>query len=298
VQLYALWHYHEVKGWRPDVRVVAQGLAGSPWYVADWRRRDPALPVSALNVPGGWAALAAGGRPVLATQDVELPGPLAASARVRGVLLAAAPTAPSDEGGSWELITRRGAYRYDEAPDFFTADLVDEHAAASYRRGLELQREGRAGAALERFEDAWRMNWDFPEVPEFEGYMAAVAGRWPDAAALGALSDALFVRKLRSADEYRALPELKATIRRQAAEAATQTGVALERAGRREDAAAEYRRALSLFPLAQTHYDLAVLLWNRDWAAVQTELSEALRLDPGHAEARAAYAKLGALRGR
>lgn len=295
VQLYALWHYHGVQGWRPDVRVVAQGLAGSPWYVAGWRRTDPGLPVSALNVAGGWSALAAGGRPVLATQDAELPPEVAASARARGVLLAAVPAAPPDEGGQWELIARRGLFRYGEEPDFFTSDLVDEYAAASYRRGLDLHKEGRAAEATARFEDAWRMNWDFPEVPLFEGYMAAVAGRWAEAAELGALCDGLFARKLRFAEEFRALPDLKATVRRQAAEAATQTGVALEKSGRRDDAAAEYRRALSLFPLAQTHYDLAVLLWNRDWGAVDAELGEALRLDPGHAEARAAYAKRLAL---
>lgn len=298
VPLYALWHYQSVQGWRPDVRVVAQGLGGTPWYQADWRRRDPSLPLSPLTVPEGWAALALGGRAVMTTQDAELPPPVAGGARARGLLLSVSPAAPSDEGGQWDLVVRRGVYRHDDPPDFFTADIIEEYAAASYRRGLDLQKAGKADAAKVRFDDAWRMDWDFPEAPLFEGYLAAVAGRWTDAAAVGALADALFDRKLKAADEYRALPELKAAVRRQAAESATQTGLALEKAGRRDEAAAEYRRALGLFPLAQTYYDLAVLMWGRDWAAVESALGEALRLEPGHAEARAAAAKLAALRRR
>lgn len=298
VPLYALWHYQTVQGWRPDVRVVAEGLSGSPWYRADWSRRDPTLPVGPLTVPEGWPALAAGGRPLLAAQDADLPAPVAAGARARGLLLAVSPSTPGDDGGPWELVVRRGAYRHDEPPDFFTADLIEEYAAASYRRGLDAQKAGRAEEARLRFDDAWRMDWDFPEVPLFEGYLAAVAGRWAEAAAVGALADALFARKLAAAEDFRALPELKAAIRRQAAESATQTGVALEKDGRRDEAAAEYRRALGLFPLAQTHYDLAVLLWNRDWAGVESELAEALRLDPSHAEARAAFEKLRAMRAR
>ena len=59
-----------------------------------------------------------------------------------------------------------------------------------------------------------------------------------------------------------------------------------EKLGRRDEAQAAYRRALALYPLAQTHYNLAVLAWNRNWPAVEENLAAAVRLDPGHAEAR------------
>jgi tetratricopeptide (TPR) repeat protein len=286
VQIYALWHYQTVQGWRPDLKIVAEGLAGSPWYRAGWRRVDPDLALSSLAVPEGWSALAAGGRAVLATQDAELPASVAAAARARGVLLAVSPAAPGDEGSAWDLISRRGPMHYDEAPDFFTADLIDELAVASYRRGLELQKGGRAAAAEIRFDDAWRMNWIFPEIPVFLGYMAALDGRWGEAEGMDAAADGLFARKLALADDYRALPDLKVSIRRAAAEGATQHGVTLEKLGRRDEAAAMYRRALALFPLAQAHYDLAVLSWGQDWAATEENLAETLRLDPGHADAR------------
>ncbi len=286
VQLYALWHYQQVQGWRPDLKIVAQGLAGSPWYQADWRRRDPDLAVSSLAVPEGWSALAAGGRAVLATQDAEVPGPVAAAARGRGLLQALSPAAPSDEGGQWDLVVRRGPQHDGETPDFFTSDLIEESAIASYRRGLELQKAGRPVEAAARFDDAWRMDWVFPDVAVFRGYMAAEAGRWAEAESEDALADLLFARKLGLAADYRALPDLAASIRRQAADSATQHGVTLEKLGRRDEAEAAYRRALALFPLAQTRYNLAVLAWGRDWGAVEENLSEALRLDPNRADAR------------
>jgi tetratricopeptide (TPR) repeat protein len=191
-----------------------------------------------------------------------------------------------DEGFQWDFVTRRGPMHYEETPDFFTADLIDEIAIASYRRGLELHKSGRGAEAAVRLNDAWRMNWVFPEIPVFLGYMAAVDGHWADAEATDSAADALFARKLAFADDYRALPDLKASILHQAADSLTQHGVTMEKLGRREEAAALYRRALALSPIAQAHYDLAVLEWGHDWAAAEADLSEAVRLDPGHAEAR------------
>jgi tetratricopeptide (TPR) repeat protein len=293
-QLYALWHYQGVQGLRPDLKIVAQGLAGSPWYRAGWRRRDPSLAVSALTSAAGWDALAAGGRAVYATQDADLPGTLAASARGRGLLMAVSPSAAGDEGGQWEFIVRRGPHHYGETPDFFTSDLIEELSVASYRRGLELQKQGRLAEAELRLNDAWRMEWLFPDVPQFLGYMSAVAGRWAEAESLSAAADAAFARKLALADEFRSLPDLMATIRRQAAESATQHGVTLEKLGRRDEAESADRRALTLFPLAQTRYNLAVLSWNRDWHAVEENLVEALRLDPSHAQSRLMLERLRA----
>jgi tetratricopeptide (TPR) repeat protein len=211
---------------------------------------------------------------------------VAAAARARGIVLAVLPPALGGDASDWELVTRRGSMHDDETPDFFVADLIDELAVASYRLALSLQKNGRPDEAAIRFNDAWRMNWLFPELPVFLGYMSAVDGRWAEAENDGALADGLFKRKLKLADEYRGLPELKASIRRQAADSATQHGVALEKLGRRDEAAASYRRAIALTPTAQAYYDLAVLAWGHDWSAAQEDLSEAVRLDPNHADAR------------
>ncbi len=285
VQLYSLWHYQTVAGRRPDLRLVSQGLAGAPWYRADWRRRDKDLLVASLKSPEGWAALGAGGRPVLYTQDSEPPAPVASAAAPRGLLLAASG-APAESAFSGELLVRRGAGRVDEAEDFFTADLIESRAMALFREGLALQRAGRYSASEAAMTGAWAASWNFPDAALFLGFLQANAGLYADAAATYEAAESLFAEKLAQAAAYRSLPDVVASVRRQAAEAATHRGVAAEKLGDRAAAEAHYRRALAIFPLAQTRFDLAVLYWNRDKAAVVEHLSEALRLDPNHAQAR------------
>jgi tetratricopeptide (TPR) repeat protein len=278
VPLYALWHHQAVAGRRPDLRVVAQGLAGASWYQAGWRRRDRSLVVMSLAAPEGWRALGAGGAPVLATQDAEPPVGFGAYATP-----------------SREFLVRRGTRRSEEAPDFFTRDLIESYAAAAYREALGLEKKKRLDEAEVSLQEAWAASWHFPDIPLFLGYLQASTGRMAAAAASYALADALFTEKLALADRCRALPDVISGIRRQAAENATHSGVAAGKLGDPAGAEAHYRRALALFPLAETRFDLAVLSWGKDWAATEENLVEALRLDPGHA-ASAKY--LAALRAR
>ncbi|MDD5305089.1 MAG: DUF2723 domain-containing protein [Elusimicrobia bacterium] len=292
VPLYALWHYQTVSGRRPDLRVVAQGLAGAPWYQADWRRRDRTLLVSSLAAADGWRALGAAGAPVLMTQDAEPPEPVAETSAPRGLLLAVSGVKGGLPGA---LLVRRGTRRSEEAPDFFTRDLLEGYAAAEYRDAVGLRKEGKFAESERALEEAWAGSWLFPDIPYFLGYLQASSGRMAEAAASYAIADGLFEEKLTLAARYRALPDVVSSIRRQAAEAATHNGVAHEKLGDPAGAEARYRRALALFPLAETEFDLAVLAWGKDWTAAEEHLSEALRLDPGHAQA-AKY--LAALRAR
>lgn len=288
VQLYALWQA-QAAGRRPDVRVVSQGLAGSDWYRADWRRRDPRLPVGSLREPAGWERLAAAG-PLFATPDAEPPAPLQAAASARGLVVAlpfagAKPDAAAADAAR-EFLFLRGAARRGDAPDFFTGDLLESRALAAYRDGLRLHAQGRMAEAEARLLAAWALNGSFPEAALFLGFVRASGGRFAEAAEAYEASEAEYREKLELAARYRALPEVLSSIRRQAAEACTHLGVSLEKLGRLDAAASAYARALALTPLAQTRYNLAVLAWGKDWGAVEENLSEALRLDPNHADAR------------
>lgn len=292
VQLYALWHYQTVAGRRPDLRIVAQGLSGSAWYRADWRRRDPSLALTSLAVPGAWAALGASGAPVLLTHDADPPEIVAAAAAPRGLLqaLSGAPGAFPPE-----LLVRRGARRSEEAPDFFTADLIEGYAAAAYRAGVALHKLNRPAEAERALLESWAASWRFPDAPLFLGYVQAAGGRMAEASASYALADALFEEKLALAARWRALPAVVSGLRRQAAESATHAGVAHEKLGDRAAAERRYRRALELQPLAETRFNLAVLAWGKDWPAAEEHLVEAVRLDPAHA---ASVKYLAALRAR
>ena len=295
VQLYALWSYQTLQGWRPDVRVVAQGLAGSRWYQADWRRRDPALELLPLTDADGWRRLAAlNGGAVYATPDAELPAELAPKTRPRGLLFGVGDAAKAGDE-LWALDARRGDYRYEAQPDFFTSDLIDGRAQALLRAGAEAASAGRADQSRERLQSSWAMHWALPESPLYLGYLDFTAGRYEAALRVYALAAGVLDELSVLAGRYRALPQVAANIRRSGAEALTQLGVVNEKLGRRDEALRCYEASLDRQPTAQAHYDLAVLFWGRDWARAEQEFQEALRLEPGRADA-AKY--LQALRSR
>ncbi|MBI5239508.1 MAG: DUF2723 domain-containing protein [Elusimicrobia bacterium] len=287
VQLYALWHYQVVQGWRPDAHVVAQGLAGTLWYQADQRRRSPGLSLGPLRDAADWRRFISLNGAVAATMDCEVPPEVAAAGRARGLLTAWAdgPAAPAGEEGLWSLMARRGRYDYDEAPDFFTSDLVGSCSQALYQQGRQLFREGASEAAERAFLQAWAWQWRFPDPPGFLGFIAYGRGDFQRARGFYSLAARINEETLRLTEVYHSLPDLKAGVRRAAAETYTQLGVILERL--KDPAAAEssYRRSIALLPTAQAHYDLAVLYWARDPVRAEAELLEALRLEPGHAEA-------------
>ena len=293
VQVYALWHYQVAQGRRRDLRLIAQGLAGSPWYQADWRRREKSVLVSNLSAPEGWAALGAAGTPLLMTYDAEPPAAVAQAVKPRG-LLQAVSGVDGDDGAQRALLVRRGARHAEQGSDLFTSDLIEGYGLAFYREALHLQRESANVEAERALVLGWTTNWNFPDIPLFLGYVQASAGRMSEAAATYALADGLFAEKLSLAERYRSLPALLSAIRSQAAETATHHGVVLEKLGDKAGAESQYRHALALFPLAQTRYNLAVLAWGVDWAVVEENLSEALRLDPNHADARKYLAALRA----
>jgi tetratricopeptide (TPR) repeat protein len=182
-------------------------------------------------------------------------------------------------------MARRGRYEWDGQPDFFTSDLVGSYSQALHQQGRQLFRAGAVAAAERAFLQAWAWQWRFPDPPGFLGFISYGRGDYARARDYYALAARINEETLLLTEEYRSLPELKAGVRRAAAETFTQMGVILERL--RDPAAAEssYRRSIAILPTAQAHYDLAVLYWARDPARAEAELQETLRLAPGHAEA-------------
>lgn len=253
VPLYSLWYAQTVRGKRKDLKLVSQGLAGSRWYGG-----------TSLKDDRGWALLY---KP-FATPDCEVPAAVLAAMRPRGLLMGAEPADP------WELVARREDYGYEDAPDFFLADLAAEYAQGLYRL-----------ARPDALFAAWALQWEFPEPAAHLAYLAFQAENWAEAGRLYGVASGLSEKLIVLADRYRALPAAREGVRRQSAELLMHRGVVAERLGDRAAARGYYEASIARYPLAQAHFDYAVLFWGKDWPKAVSELEEALRLDPGHPQA-------------
>jgi len=286
VQLFSLWHHQRVEGRRPDVATVAQGLAHSAWVHASEARFGGALRLGPLRSREDFERFARENPDsrVYLSMDSEIPAGLGLGPP-SGLAL---PMSTGTRAGTsaWELFVRRGDYRYQERPEFFTSDLVADHAVARQRLGSRLLEERRLAEARECLLSAWSMKWLFPEAAMFLGYVELADGERDSSLRVYELADALFERTLALTREYHSLPDLAASVRASMVDTRLNYGVVCERMGDREGAERAYRRALEADPQsAKAHYNMAVLYWGRDWDRVAAELEHALRIDPAYPEA-------------
>ncbi len=283
VQLFSLWYLQSVLGLRPDIEIVAQGLSGSPWYRASKARYSPDLALVNLNGAGEaeWKAFAAAnrGRAVYATMDVELPDKLPAAARgiVNEIFPGPPPAADPWLFYSYSRLAR--PYR-----DFFDKDL-----GVSYAQGLMAGAAARSASGgidrkwEARLELASALDPDLPDAPLYEGLYFAAHADWPAARDRFLASARVYGRLQELAREYYSLPALTASLAAGSAYAWLNYGVALEKTGDKAGAEAAYTRALQANPrMADAHYNLAILYWNRDWDRVRSELEQTVRLNPAH----------------
>lgn len=284
VQLFSLWYLQAVKGLRPDVEVVAQGLSGSPWYQASKARYSPRLSLRRLNSgeAAEWTAFrAANSGALLATLDAELPDGVPAA--VRGVVNEVYP-APGKPLDPWPLYSyARLARPY---KDFFDKDLGTSYAQAMVGGAAALGTAGLGPAELRRLRLAAVFDPDVPDAALYEGFYHSARGDWAAARDCFLASARVYDRLIALSAEYRSLPALKAGLASASAYARLNHGVALEKTGDKPGAEAAYLAALAANPrLADAHYNLAILYWNRDWARVRRELEETMRINPAHPSA-------------
>lgn len=284
VPLFTLWYAQQVEGVRRDVRVVPQGLAGSPWYQLSSRRRGDLVQLGPLRSLEDWRSFGRTNEGAFATFDCEFPDGLLFGPP-RGLALSLS-TGTALDARPWGLIARRGDYRSDGQPDFFHTDLVDLYAFARHRVGVWQSEHGDKAEAERNIKAAWAMKWHLPDAPIFLGFAWFTASRLAEAAAAYTAAAGLFERTLRLAGEYHSLPDIWSGARRGLADARLNLGVVYEKLGRKDDAAREYQAAIQADPRsAQAYFNLAVVYWDRDWAKVAWAMSEALRIDPSRQDA-------------
>jgi tetratricopeptide (TPR) repeat protein len=286
VQLFSLWYLQAVKGLRPDVNVVAQGLSGAPWYAALTARYRPGLALFNLNSGGEdeWKGFAAANRaPFLATMDAELPAKCPTVPR--GALNLLYPPAGAPVWDPWPVysFSRLGLdYR-----DFFDRDLGTSYAQALVSAAVYKNANGGLDEnAVRELRLASLLDGDIPDAPLYEGFYFSGRGDWGSARNSFRASAEVYDRLLSLCGEYRSLPALRDGLAASSAYAWLNYGVALEKTGDRAGAESAYGVAIARNPrLADAHYNLAILYWNRDWNRVRAELEETLRLNPAHAAA-------------
>lgn len=295
VQLFSLWYLQTVKGLRPDLKIVAQGLSSAPWYRATLARYSPGLTLFNLNSgdDGAWRAFAAanaGG--FYATMDAELPRQVPAAPR--GVLNSLYPQAgPARLPDPWLFYSFSRLDR--DYRDFFDRDLGTSYAQALVAGAAGKNASGGlAWADVNKLRLSALLDGDIPDAPLYEGFYYSARGDWAAAGNSFRASADIYERLLFLGEKYYSLPSLKESLASSSAYAWLNYGVALEKTGNRQAAENAYNSAIVRNPrLADAHYNLAILYWNRDWERVRFELSQTVRLNPGHAAAARYLAQLG-----
>ncbi|MDA8131277.1 MAG: DUF2723 domain-containing protein [Elusimicrobia bacterium] len=287
VQLFSLWYLQEVKGLRPDVRVVAQGLSGAPWYREEQRRYVPGLTLYNLGSgqPADWQAfVSANPGGVYATMDAELPASVPATPA--GMVNLLYPPAGFRVPDRWQFFALpRLDVRY---RDFFDKDIGVSYAQAMLSAAARRSVAGRPEEAdAEALRLASLLDPELPDAPLYEGFYYSSRGDWAKAESCFQASVGVYERLLRLSVEFRSLPDLKRMLASSSAYALLNYGVAAEKTGDRAAAESAYLAAAARNPdLADVRYNLAILYWNRDWTRVREELQATLRINPSHAQAR------------
>lgn len=286
VQLFSLWYYQQVEGLRPDVRVIAQGLSGAPWYQAAWARKEPGFPVFNLNTGGqeAWAAAGRAWKHFYATVDSEVP-PGSPTVPMGLVMAVYPPPGLRPPAGPAAVYSHRWKIGR-PFPDFFARDVISSYAQGALAAGSLHNSAGRKKEAAAWLDYAVAADPDLADAHLYSGFLLSSGGDWAGAADRFKSSVDGYERLLFLTEEYRSLPDLKNSLRRASAYAWLNYGVALEKTGDRDGAEKAYLRAAARNPeLADANYNLAILYWGRDWDRVASELSETLRKNPSHAQA-------------
>jgi tetratricopeptide (TPR) repeat protein len=296
VQLFLFWALQYAEGVRPDVSVVARGLSGSPWYIQMKKDSGSDVHLGALRSDEEFSYFLAAnpGRRVFAGWEEEVPYTGLYRQTARGLVREIGFSEPAPAPDFFrEFYVYRGLYRSDRQKEFFSSDLVSDYAKGYFSVGAEASKSpATAALAAESWNRAIVLDPQNAAAYVRRALLAFQEGRYPDSILDFSRADRLYQETARLTQEYYSLPGLVSSVREEWSDALLNLGVAYERSGRRAESESAYLKALSLRPnLAQAHYNIAVLYWNRDWEKVARHLEEALKINPGYAQAAAFLAK-------
>lgn len=292
VQLFSLWASQLVDARRRDVALIAEGLSGSAWYW-DMIPRWPTKKFRSYNLKNsdGWQDLVTeqrGGH-IMVGYDVDFSPLTPYVLTPHGFVVELTRDQNlSDSTQSVHLLKSLGLFRshelYGVTSDFFSSDLIEDYSKAYHKQAFQLMLQ-KNSQAVWYFKRAAYLNSTLPRAWSDLGYFYIQGADWAQAETAFEWAEQGYSFTFQLAETYKSLPEVMSGIRHEFATTLMHAGVVQERRGNVERARNYYERSLSLTPLAQTNYNLAVTYWDKDWERVIQYLEAALRLDPGMTEA-------------
>jgi len=283
VQLFSLWERTLVSQTRPDFNILAQGLSRSPWYLQMIKQQGVRIPLGALKNKNDWGSFSKviGGRSLWVGGDVsgiiELP-----KKKNAGLLLyVGQPINNKSQEFPLQVYVQRGKYIQNQAPDFFSGDIISEYSRSFLRHASNQLRRRNWELAHTHLKWAQRLDPESPTVLFNRGYLLFENGKLEEAERLYASATRVYDILFRRAEYYKSLPEVVQGLKKESSEIWVHRGVVADRQDRVDVARQCYRQAIHQYPgTVQAHTNLAITYWNKDWDLVLNHLEDALQYDP------------------
>ncbi|MCS7151374.1 MAG: DUF2723 domain-containing protein [Endomicrobia bacterium] len=303
VQLFSCFYRKFVDGFRSSVFVIASGLSGSTWYQQMYKNYLSYLKfvdeifLTRLDTEDAIEKFVSNNIKnfrIYITPDVELVRSKSVFLIPQGfgteLSLHSKKTMPLQVRFFYDNIyVFRGRYRYDLNWEFFSSDIIED-----YSKGL-LNYAHEFVGSVELFEDIKKiykksifMNPILPYGYFDIAYMNFIRSMYNEALYWYNLAIHKFKNFLLMAKKYKAASDVIQDISQRLAICYLHLGVVQEKLNMLDSAVDSYSEALKYNPyLADAYYNLAVVYWRKnEWGKVRYYLSQVLRINPEHKEAR------------
>jgi tetratricopeptide (TPR) repeat protein len=290
VQLFSLWNKQLVEHCRPDVAIISQGLAGSPWYIDKFNLLHKGVVIGSLRNGGDWKNLVENNadRQVYFTGDSDYTRPDGYDEEPDGLVNRVTKTIASDgEVLLTAIYPYRGKFLYSAYREFFTPDLIEDYAHAYFSLGQYYVQAASYDRGRKLLSMAVGLRELMPVACNTIAYSYSAEGKWQQARSEYLVTVGQYEALQALAKQFNTLPEAQEGIARDLSDVYVSLGVCAEKLNDDEEALRYYATAIDVFPAKpRAYFNRSVIYWKRnDWTSVIRELESALRIDPGFKEA-------------
>ena len=287
VQLFSLWYYAYVEKMRPDLIIVAQGLSGAGWYQKSAINKMKEIYLLDLNSSDymNWINLKKiNNRKLYATSDCIIPEKL--NVLPKGLVYEIMP----DNDRTDFSILEKYSFNKIKKPyqDFFVYDIANTYAKSVISLfAYYMSRNQINPYMLDYLDIASSLDPDIPDIYIYKALYFSSLKNWNKALDNFKIAEEKQLLLIKLSEDYKSLKDVKDSLNKQISYIYLNLGVIYEKLGKRKESEENYLRSLRYDPFNyQAHYNMAILYWNIDKNRVKQELTETLRINPEHKEAK------------